>query len=107
VIVDSSPENCVQRKLIVELVAKHRLPAIYGFRDFVDVGGLVSHGVDFAELYRHAADYADLILRGTLPGDIPVFQGTKFSLIINLRVARASGLSLPATMLAQADDVLE
>ncbi|MDA9430603.1 ABC transporter substrate-binding protein [Bradyrhizobium sp. CCBAU 51627] len=107
ILVDSSPENFVQRKLIVDLIAKRRSPAIYGFRDFVDVGGLMSYGVDFAELYRHAADYANLILNGTPAGDIPIFQGTKFHLVVNLRTAKASGVTLPATILAQADDVVE
>lgn len=107
VIVDASPENVVNRTLIVDLLARTLLPAVYGFREFVDVGGLVSYGADFADLFRRAADYVDKIFKGAHPGDIPVEQVTKFNLVINLKAAKALGLAVSAPLLAQADDVVE
>lgn len=107
VVVDASPENLVHRTMIVELLARSRLPAVYGFREFVDVGGLMSYGPDFGDLFRRAAGYVDRILRGTYPGDIPIDQATKFDLVINLRSTKGAGLEVPATLLAQANDVVE
>jgi putative ABC transport system substrate-binding protein len=84
-----------------------RLPTMHGERDFVEVGGLMSYGPNFAELWRRSAEYVDKILRGAKPADLPVEQPTKFELVINLITAKALGLDLPAALLARADEVIE
>ena len=95
------------RQGIVDLAAKHRLPAIYSTRDFVAAGGLLSYGADRGRLYRRAAELADKILQGAKPADIPVEQPTKFEFVINLAAARALGIQIPNTLLATADEVIE
>jgi putative ABC transport system substrate-binding protein len=94
-------------KFIVELVAKHRLPSICSSREFVDSGGLISYGVSYPDLYRRAATYVDKILKGAKPADLPVEQPTKFELIINLKTAKALGITVPPTILTRADEVIE
>jgi putative tryptophan/tyrosine transport system substrate-binding protein len=84
-----------------------RLPTMHSFRESVEAGGLMSYGPNFLELYRRAAALADQVLRGTKPADIPVEQPTKFDLIINLTTATALGLTIPPTLLARADEVIE
>jgi putative tryptophan/tyrosine transport system substrate-binding protein len=84
-----------------------RLPTMHGAREFVEAGGLMSYGADFVDLWRRSADYIDKILRGAKPADIPVAQPTKFDLIINLTTAKALGLTVPPTLLARADEVIE
>jgi len=84
-----------------------RLPTIHGTREFVEAGGLVSYGVNYVHLYRRAAEHIDKILRGTKPADIPIEQPTKFDLVINLVTAKALGLTVPDTLLARADEVIE
>ena len=95
-----------ERKQIVELVGKHRLPAIYFQKEFVDEGGLMSYGVDYTDLYRRAARYVDKILKGAKPVDLPVQQATKFEFIINLKAAKQIGLTIPPNVLARADRVI-
>jgi putative tryptophan/tyrosine transport system substrate-binding protein len=97
----------VHRKLIIDLAAGYRLPAIYGNRDFTDDGGLAYYGVDFIDQYRQAAAYVDRILRGEKPGDLPVQQPTKYEFVINLTTAKALGLNVPPNLLATADEVIE
>ena len=95
------------RKILVDLAAKHRIPAMWGHRYFVDAGGLVSYAVNLYDQNRQAAVFVDKILKGAKPGDLPVEQPTKFELVINLRPARALGLTIPPSLLVQADEVIE
>ena len=95
------------RQLVVELAAKHRLPAIYADKEFVDAGGLISYAVSYPDLYRRAAAYIDKIVKGVNPADLPVEQPSKFELVINVRTARALGLEVPPMLLALADEVIE
>jgi putative ABC transport system substrate-binding protein len=95
------------RELIIELVEKSRLPAMYGQREFTEVGGLMSYQADQGEVGRRIADDVHQILNGANPGDIPIYQASKFQFIINLKAAKALGLSLPPALLAAADDVVE
>jgi putative ABC transport system substrate-binding protein len=96
-----------ERKHIVELAAKHRLPAIYFQKEFVDEGGLMSYGVDYDDLFRKAAHYVDKILKGAKPGDLPVQQATKFEFVINLKAAKQIGLTIPPEVLARANRVIK
>jgi len=95
------------RRQIAELAAKHRLPAIYATREFVDVGGLLSYAANYSDLYRRAAGYVDKIFRGAKPGELPVEQPTKFELVINLKAAKALGMTVPYSLLARADELVE
>ena len=95
------------RALIISLAAKHRLPAVYTFPFYVTEGGLASDGVDVVDLYRRAAEYVDRILRGEKPGELAVQGPVKFELSINLKTAKALGLTISPTLLARADEVIE
>jgi ABC-type uncharacterized transport system substrate-binding protein len=96
-----------ERKRIVELAAKYRLPAIYFQREFVDEGGLMSYGVDSVDMFRNAAHYVDKILKGAKPADLPVQQATKFEFIINLKAAKQIGLTIPVRVLERANQVIK
>ena len=96
-----------ERKRIVELAVKYRLPAIYFQKEFVDEGGLMSYGVDYDDLYRRAAVYVDKILKGAKPADLPVQQATKFEFIINLKAAKQIGLTIPVRVLERANQVIK
>jgi len=106
-IVTISPLALRHRQLIIALAAKHRLPAVYPWRVFVADGGLISYGPDDIDQYRRATSYVDRILRGEKPADLPVQAPTKFELVINLRTAKALGLTLPDKLLTRADEVIE
>src|SRR5262245_8947970 len=106
-IVTAGATAYVHRDLIITLVTRHRLPAIYPVRDFVTSGGLISYATDYVDHYRRAAGYVDRILKGEKPADLPVQAPTKYELIINLKTAKALGLDVPATVLARADEVIE
>jgi putative tryptophan/tyrosine transport system substrate-binding protein len=97
----------VHRKLVVTLAARHRLPAVYSFRSFVADGGLMSYSVDVVDLFRRSASYADRILKGEKPGDLPVQAPTRFELSLNAQAAKALGLTVPPMLLARADEVIE
>jgi putative ABC transport system substrate-binding protein len=106
-IVVPNPVTITQRERIIGLAARHRLPAIYPYKYFVASGGLMSYGVDIADLFRRAASYFDRILKGAKVADLPVQNPTKFELVINLKTAKALGLEVPGTLLARADEVIE
>jgi len=99
--------NTVHRALIIGLAAQYRLPAMYAFREFVAEGGLISYGIDTIEPFRQAAAYVDRILKGQKPADLPVQAPTKYQLVINLKTAKALGLTVPQTLLVAADEVIE
>jgi len=96
-----------QRGQLIELVQKQRIPVIFGAREFVDIGGLMSYGPSLAANYRHTAAYLDKVLTGSRPGDLPVEQPTQFELVINLRAAKALGLTIPQPLMLRADDVIQ
>ena len=102
-----SPLFTTHRARLAELAARSRLPAIYGQREYVEVGGLMSYGTHFKDLYRRAAWFVDKILKGAKPGDLPVEQPTNFELVINLKTAKALGLTIPQSLLQRADQVIE
>jgi putative ABC transport system substrate-binding protein len=106
-IVTSPAFMFVHRKAVIDLAAAHRIPAIYEQQVFVEPGGLMSYGVNASEMQRRAAVYVDKILRGTKPGDLPVEQPTKLELVINLKTAKALGLTIPPSLLLRADQVIE
>src|SRR5262249_15609694 len=96
-----------ERRSILDFAMKNRLPCVYPFRPYADDGGLMAYGVDLKDLFKRAGYYVDKILRGTKPGDLPVEQPTKFELVINLKTAKALGLTIPQTLLLRADQVIE
>jgi putative tryptophan/tyrosine transport system substrate-binding protein len=97
----------INRQLIINLAALHRLPTIYPYRYFVEAGGLMSYGADEIDQYRLAAGYVDRILKGEKPAGLPVQTPTKYELVVNLKTAKALGLDVPPTVLARADEVIE
>jgi putative ABC transport system substrate-binding protein len=96
-----------ERRRIVDLAAKHRLPSMSNAREFVELGGLMAYGASLTDLNRRAATYVDKILKGAKPGDLPVEQPTKFELVINLKAAKALGLTIPQSLLVRADEVIQ
>jgi putative ABC transport system substrate-binding protein len=96
-----------ERRRITDLAAKNRLPAVYQLREFVEAGGLMAYGTNIADLFQRAATYVDKILKGAKPAELPIEQPTKFDLIINLKTAKALGLTIPPSLLQRADQVIE
>lgn len=107
VVIADRPFLISNRKRIVAFAAQHRLPAMYSFREFVDEGGLVVYGPNFADMFRRAGRYIDRILKGTNPGDLPMEQPTRFELVINGKTAKTLGLTIPPSLLLRADRVIE
>jgi putative ABC transport system substrate-binding protein len=99
--------NTSHRDAIIGVAARHRLPAVYPFRYFAESGGLISDGVDSVDLFRQSASYVDRILKGANPGELPVQQPSKFEFVINLKTAKALGITVPPSLLARADEVIE
>ena len=106
-IVTASPAASVHRELIATLAARHKLPAVYARAHMVTAGGLISYSTDLIDQYRRAAGYVDRILKGEKPADLPVQAPTKYELAINLKTAKALGLTVPPSVLARADEVIE
>jgi len=107
VIVTGSPAAVIHRKLIAALAARHRLPAVYNSRYFIADGGLIAYGFDAVDQFRRAAGYVDRILKGEKPADLPVQGTVKYELVVNLKTAKALGITVPDTVLARADEVIE
>ena len=107
VLVSGEGDLYAHRKLIAELAEKNRLPAMCPYRDYVEAGGLMAYAVDLAELLRRMADDVHQILKGAKPGDIPIYQATKFELLINLKTAKELGLTLPPALLTLAAEIIE
>ena len=106
-VVVQDPMFLAQRAQLAELAMKNRLPVIYGIKEHAEVGGLMAYAASRPEIFRRAATFVDKILRGTNPADLPIEQPTKFELVINLKTAKALGLTVPPTLLARADEVIE
>ncbi len=106
-IVVESATNREHRSRIADLVSRHRLPTVSGFKEFAEAGGLIAYGQNFPDLFRRAATYVDKILKGAKPADLPTEQPTKFELVINLKTAKALGLTIPPSLLVRADQLIE
>src|SRR5262249_8116210 len=102
-----SPVTILERDAIIALAARYRLPAVYPYRFFATAGGFISYGIDLTEQYRRAASYVDLILKGARPGELSIQLSDKVELVINLKTAKALGLTIPETFLQHADEVIE
>jgi ABC-type uncharacterized transport system substrate-binding protein len=106
-IVLHDPFTIKRRDFVIAQVARHRIPTVYALRVFARSGGLISYGVDLADPWRRAATYIDRVLKGANPGELPVQQPTKFELVINLKTAKALGITMPTSILVRADEVIE
>jgi putative tryptophan/tyrosine transport system substrate-binding protein len=106
-VVLNDPFMFTYRKIVADAARQLQLPAVYGYREYVEDGGMISYGASITDTYRRAADYVDRILRGAQPADLPIQLPTKFELVVNLTTAKAIGFAVPQTLLATADEVIE
>ena len=106
-VVTAGPLSTLHRDLIITLAGRHKLPSVYPFRFFAKTGGLISYGPNFDDQVRNTASYVDRILKGEKPGDLPVQTPTKYELVINLKTAKAMGMTVPQPLLERADEVIE
>jgi putative ABC transport system substrate-binding protein len=107
VIVGDQPENITYGQLIVDLVRAARLPTIFPYREYFEIGALIAYGPSVLDLWRRLAGYIDQILKGTPPGDLPIYLASKFDLVINLKTAKVIGITIPPSLLVRADEVIE
>jgi len=107
VILAENTRFIADRRRIADLAVMHRLPMMVAAKEYAEAGGLISYGTDYPDLFRRAATYVDMILKGAKPGDLPIEQPTKFELVINLKTAKALGLTIPPSLLQRADQVIE
>jgi len=96
-----------RRSRIAQFAIENKLPSVYSFREYIEAGGLIAYTPNYKDLFRRAASYVDKILKGTKPGELPIEQPTRFHLLVNLKTARALGLTMPPTLLARADEVIQ
>ena len=106
-IVSDGPQHVINQRLIIELAETSRLPAIYAYRGFVELGGLMAFGIDDRDVGRHAGQAIGQILNGASPSEIPYYQASKFEFSLNLKTAKALGIEMPSSLLAQAEEVIE
>ena len=106
-IVIPSPMFFGERRRLADLAVKHRLPTVYGSPEYAEAGGLIAYGADLADGFRKAPAYVDKILKGARPGDLPIDQATKLRLVVNLKTAKALGLTIPSSVLARADEIIQ
>lgn len=106
-IVGDQAENLTNARLIAELAAMSRLPTIYTYREQVDAGGLMAYAPDLLDIYRRAAGYVDQIIKGAKPGEVPIYLADRFELVVNVKAAKAIGLTIPPSLLMRADEVIE
>jgi putative tryptophan/tyrosine transport system substrate-binding protein len=107
VIFPTSPVFFRDRQRLAEFAVQHKIATVFGFREWVDAGGLFSYGVNFPAMYRRAAEFVDVIAKGATPADLPVEQPTKFELVLNLKTAKAIGVTISSPILVRADEVIE
>ena len=107
IMIGPNPFFNAQRDRVIALAARYRLPALYEFRDFVEAGGFMCYGTDNRDVYHRVATYVDRILKGSKPADMPVEQPTKFELVINMKTAKALGLTIPQSLLVRADEIIQ
>jgi putative tryptophan/tyrosine transport system substrate-binding protein len=103
----ANPALFIERKHIADLALKHRLPSVVGGREYAEAGGLVSYAVHYPDLFRRAASYVDKILKGAQPAELPIEQPVKYELVINLKTAKALGLTIPQSLLVRADEIIQ
>jgi putative tryptophan/tyrosine transport system substrate-binding protein len=106
-VVSETADHLAHRRIIVDFAERARLPALYPYREFVEIGGLMAYAVDRNSIFRQAAHYIDMIFKGAKPGELPIYQVDKYMTIINLKAAEKQGITMPASLVLRADEVIE